>query len=837
MKLLKRIAIGAGILLGLFLLALFIITLFFEKSVGNRVVREVNKSLKTELSVRDFDLAIFESFPNASIVLYDIEIPDALDGSSLLEAEELSFRFGLFSIFGSALRLRSLKASNGALYIHTDSRGRVNYDIVAGEGDTEGSSSDTRIDIDRAELDNIELIYEDEFTKQTVSAILDEARFSGQFSSTRYQLESYAQLRTRFADLGDLRLLTGTEIGYDAKLDIDTEQGRYRIEDFYFTVEGNTLQVQGEVLQQEQATIYDLTLRGQDFGLKSLLALLPREQLGAFADFDTRGNFEFTAIVSGESSATRTPSIQASLGMQRGRLDHPLLNGSFKDVTFSASFDNQNGNNARAIFEMPDFTGRLQGESIGGSLKVTNLEAPDITLAIDGTLALEGIYTAVGAEDADGSVTFDQLSVSGKLSDMIDPARAYRVRTGGAMRFEEAELELNGQPLTVESGRIDLTNNRLTMEQLLLSTSESDALLDGYADNYLPVLLADSINSQQAQLTFDGTLVSRRLDFNELLTFIPELPEAQDEATLAEAQAARGVAREQFTNYLKGRFKAEVEDIAYERTDAHDFDGELRFDNSLMYVKGDVEVMGGAIDMDGVMHFTQSPRLEARFTLNGVDGDQLFYQMENFGQETLTNEHLSGELSGRMAVFIYFLPDGSIDLDRLRVLADATITDGRLVDFELMESFSAVVKLKDLRDIRFAKAQNYLEISNQTVYIPVMFIQSNALNLTMSGEHTFDQDMNYGIKVNAGQVLMDKFKRYNPDKDPRPAKRRGWFNLYYHVSGNLYTDYDYERSKRTVQRDFERSERRRDDIRRELERYFGVDLEAIVEPVDAEDAD
>ena len=36
---------------------------------------------------------------------------------------------------------------------------------------------------------------------------------------------------------------------------------------------------------------------------------------------------------------------------------------------------------------------------------------------------------------------------------------------------------------------------------------------------------------------------------------------------------------------------------------------------------------------------------------------------------------------------------------------------------------------------------NYLENKDQNLYLPAMLIQSNALNLTMSGTHSFDNDI------------------------------------------------------------------------------------------------
>src|SRR5690606_16412614 len=111
------------------------------------------------------------------------------------------------------------------------------------------------------------------------------------------------------------------------------------------------------------------------------------------------------------------------------------------------------------------------------------------------------------------------------------------------------------------------------------------------------------------------------------------------------------------------------------------------------------------------------------------------------------------------------------------------IQNGQLKDFKMLEQFSTYVKMRDLMDIRFANLENYIEIADQKLYLPVMFIQSNAMNLTVSGEHSFENVMDYNIKVNAGQVMANRFKASS--SQPQPAKKKGWFNLYFNIAGTV----------------------------------------------------
>jgi hypothetical protein len=72
--------------------------------------------------------------------------------------------------------------------------------------------------------------------------------------------------------------------------------------------------------------------------------------------------------------------------------------------------------------------------------------------------------------------------------------------------------------------------------------------------------------------------------------------------------------------------------------------------------------------------------------------------------------------------------------------------------------------MRDLEQISFKELQNQFKIEQGRFYMPAMFIQSNALNLMIGGEYSFNHDMDFKIKVNAGQIFANKFKKYNPDK-------------------------------------------------------------------------
>jgi hypothetical protein len=64
-----------------------------------------------------------------------------------------------------------------------------------------------------------------------------------------------------------------------------------------------------------------------------------------------------------------------------------------------------------------------------------------------------------------------------------------------------------------------------------------------------------------------------------------------------------------------------------------------------------------------------------------------------------------------------------------------------------MQKLSKFINEQELANIRFSEMKNNIRISNRTVYIPEMEIRSNVSNISVRGTHTFDQVMDYRLKI------------------------------------------------------------------------------------------
>lgn len=847
-RFLKRFAIiSLIVLIGLVGITALLASIYEDK-IGARILKEINQQITSELRVNAFKLSVVSSFPNVAANLNGVSLSDNRDGL-LLEAEQLSFRMGLFSLLSSNIQVRSVKVSDGALSVEIDSKGKANYQIFKST-DVESQSETTEteetkdagptISLAEALLEDVDLIYMDKSTGQEVLVSVKNARFSGEFSSAQFSLDSEAELESRFLEMDGKRYLAGKNLAYDAVIDVDMANGKYEFKEVELDVESNIFRIDGYVEETEEGTFYDLFLNSDESSLETMLQLLPFEYRESLSDFSSRGDFVVKAEIKGMASDRMGPEIKADLSLEDGRISSEKMGGNLKDVSFLATFHNGKlRSNRTSVFEIKDMTGYFNRELMDMSLRVENLDDPLIDFELNGVVPVEMIYGFLPneqIEDGDGEIEVKDLRIQGRYEDMIEMSRIARVKTSGMLEFDDASLDIAGESLTIDKGTLYLQDNVLRIEELELEGAGSEVEFTGTAQNLLPVLFADSLNTKRAELNFETKLYARSLDLDRLasLTLVDEEEEEVADTPADSLSEKRIQSRERITNFLKGTFDARIDKFNYNEIQGENFSGLLDFRNNELNITGQTQAMEGHFDVKGELYFQDQPFLEVRLNCTDINIHEFFRQSDNFGQEVLRAEHVDGRLDAKIALFVYWDEQGNLLWDKLKVLAGIGVKDGQLQDFEMLENFSSFVDVRDLQNIRFNNLENFLEVRNQRIIIPVMFIQSNALNLTISGQHSFEQDIAYSVKVNAGQVLANKFKKHDPDLNPKKAQRNGFFNLYYQVLGNI-DDYEMETAKRQVKADFEQSERRKRAIQRELETAFNTVIEMVNEPLDWRD--
>ncbi len=851
MKRIKKFLLYLVLSLLVLYLGLALLAGMFEEQIGQSLQAQINGQLKTDLQFEAFHLSLLRSFPRLSANFENVSLEDAF-GDVLLEAEILSFRINPFSLLGQSIKVQSVRLSDGALRIRYDKRGRANYDLFRESKATDKAKSKksgtVKLSIQNARLQDVQLIYEDEVSGTEADIQLLHANMSGDFSAEEMVLQTDIALKSRFVDQGKNRYLTGRKIRLEGQTVLRPSEGYYAFNPLQISLEDNEFTIEGELEMQQAFSDYDLRISSEDGRLEGLLLFLPEDAFPALANLKSKGDFFFFADIKGRKTASSMPAIQAEFGLKSGRISSDFLAGDLKEVSFTGHFDNGKAHKATdSRLQITDFKAYLRREFLTGAFSLSNFKRPRLKCSFDGTLPLQALYPAFRQNhisDGMGQITFEQLQLEGRLRDMRQPSRMDRVEVSGRILLDDAGLIANGRKIFFDRGELVLSGNEVRLKGIELEAPGNEWTLEGYGNNLLPALLAPKGNPYAVHLRFSSSLEADQVDLDALLALtktteeneqIVNTPDSLSANATQEYLTSKGAASDDgLFSMLDGRFEARIAHFNYEKIEANNFQGQLEFFGGHVKAKGKVEAMGGAFELNGTYFNLQEPYFKGQLFCRDVDVKEFFRQNDNFGQDILQDRHLSGRMESKISFTVPFDAKGNLLDKKLYVLAAVGIKEGELRNFEMLESFSTFVKIEDLRRIRFTNLYNYFEIRNRKIEIPRMYIQSNAMNMTLAGSYDFDYNYTFYLKVNAAQTLANRFKKHDPSLSPIPAKQQGWFNLYYKIWGHL-DDYHYKVAKREVRQALAQSDHLKLLLKKRLLEEFG-DVDFLQEPQNWDDA-
>jgi len=790
----------------------------FEKQIGEKLIAVLNESIETEIKVGAFDLSLLRNFPKVSAQLEEVDLLD-LNSTSLLKAKTVSFNLGLLSLFGGNTKIPEVQISDGTVFIQLDKKGVGNYNIFKKE---EGSEvKDFAIDIEKAIFENVTVIYTDLRGPHEVKIGIEDGNISGRITGKAFDLKVLGDLRSEYIDLDHHKYLVNTPATMDAEMHIDLKKRKYTFTKASLVIDENPLQLGGSIQTTKIATEFDLQVLSKKGDVATLISFLPKQYTKSISDFKSSGDFTMVGKIKGPLSDNQNPAIDLLFGLTDGQIKSRKFNQTIKKVNFKGKFTNgDNNNNKTSYLQIKDFKGSFRGEPLKFNLAIRNLDRPSLNMTLDGKIATADIVEIIDSPiltDGKGTIRVKSLGINGLIKDLTDPSRMTRTKTKGRAELKDISFNLNKEQVDISDGRFLLTGNKMSLSTIKINTVDSDISLSGNCYNLIPVMMADSTLKEDIRLRFNGNLISEQLDLDALTKLFAktEVVGSGDQEIFDSGAKSQ---EQILTGFLQGTFSAKVDKFHYNKIEGSNFKGQLEIEENELMIEGKANGMGGDWILDGTVFLEDKVNADARLSCEGIDIKEFFRQANNFGQNVLRTEHISGTLLANLKIESFWDEDGTFNLDDLHVLGDVAIADGGLDNFEMLYSFSKYIKADDLRHVRFTTMRNWLEVKNRKISIPNMFIQSNALNMELCGMHSFENKIDYNFKINAGQLLVNKFRKQ--DTQFIREQRDGLINLHYRVWGSI-KDYRVKSDPKYVKTKLRHTRARKIRIQNTLKKEFG----------------
>lgn len=800
---LKKIAlISLGTVVGMFLLV-FILLQVFAGDIGEKVLEQLQAQSKTKVEARDISISMFPYFPAAAIKLRDFYIENP-KGDTLLFAKDIAFKISIFNLIRSKVDIKTLRVRNGYIFVEKYSDGSWSYDIFKSK-DTTSTDQGMSISIREAYLDRTELKYKDWTQKQDFSTFLLKAQVDLAYGADQLEILTSYQSIIDYFGIDSTYMFQNKPFEGNLNIHADLANQIYSFNKATMTLAGNPIDLTGQISVEENSTMIDLQFEGLDGSLKNAISILPESGFTFYQQFSPDGKLDFSGSITGVSSAKSQPVVTFNARLKEGSMSSRKLDTHIKNLEATLKMDQKSN---QSSFTLEVLKGTIQDKPFKTKIDYQWGRLNAINVTMDGYLPAALVFgSGMGEllERCSGKVAFNNISIKG------NPRQASSMVSQGNILAENIEGRLNGASFGLNKIDIGLSTDKFSVNTIEWNGLGTEMSGNGQIKNYLSLVSPDprlipgiTLKLKVTQFDVDQWLALNKKMNNQ---------EIKDSAIEPANKTPDWYG-------WNADYNVEIHNLKYEKWRIDHVKGVITVNNNKMHGDVMMEAFSGKMESKFDYNLHLEPSIFGTLSTEKVNIKTFFEQSDNFGQEFLTYKHLSGKLDSKMTFQAFWDKDGVFLEKKLKMDIAALIEDGELKDLKMLEDFSRFVKIDDLRRIKFTLLHNLLEIKDGAVILPAMFIQSNALNLTINGLHKFNQDVDYHMMINAGQVLVNKFKKYNPDLDPIPARQNGLFNIHYRLYGPL-ADIKYKSNRKAVMDAFTDGDRQRDQIRSRLIQRFG----------------
>ncbi|MGQ9846980.1 MAG: hypothetical protein ACUVQP_05680 [Bacteroidales bacterium] len=752
-KIIKRFFLYL-VLIIIFLIGTGIILAFiYSDEIKQFAINQVNLYLNTEIQVKEVDFSIFKKFPDATIVLKDVVVKSSktyntkdfkFNTDTLLKSQIVLLQFNLWDAIHNKYNLRAIQLEKAKAMLCYDKKGKTNFAILKETSDNTNDSF--AIKLERLTFIETNVCFYNASNNFELEAYSKKIKFKGDFYKDDFTLITNGKIDLKKLMIKNVNYLKANEAIID--VDLKAHNNEFTIKRGSITLGKINFYLSGTYEFNDETDVIDLKINAQKLSLANIIKSLPDIYQSYFKGTQADGFIDFNAKISGGISYKISPRIKVNFKLVDGQLENTNTNVQLSHFFINGSFDNGLKQNLESTsFTIDTFYTIMNDSVIQGKFSIFNFSTPLVKLKAKGGLNLSLWKLLLNLDTfqvLQGMVSFniDYIGKIKKLS-QITASDYQNAIVKGVLNIKDAAVQLQNNPYLVEqvNGTFYFHNNDVQTDNAILTVNGSQIVLKGILRNLLAFLMLDNQKlNATTQLNIDKLNLNnwKSKNNNSNIGFVlPSNVHLISELT--------------------------VNELTYNKFSANQVHGFIELNSSGLYYNNlQFNTIEGTSNMNGKISINDQRELtmQAEVKLKNINIKKTFQTFDNFGQNFLTDKHLQGKLNADIP-FLQIKWDSTLNIIDKDVILDANIeiNNGQLIEFEPIYDLAEYIALSELKQIKFSTIKNDISIKDRKIIIPNMEVKTSAFNIEVSGEHTFDNQIEYRLKILLREWLANKAKK------------------------------------------------------------------------------
>src|SRR6056297_36298 len=215
MRIIKSII--SGIFFSIFIIVVLSLSISFiyEDEVTKIFLKEVNKRIETDFQTGEVKLSLLKKFPNASLVIDDVQLTtleDNSDTSLLVNVENLFLQFDIIDIFLKNYSINQVHAKNCTINYNVGRQPTVKIE--------EKDSTSFNLDVNKLKISNLNYVIENKRKGFKLKGSSSETILNGNLASRTFSLDIETDTKVEYLVANNIRYLYKKDISIDTDVSV-----------------------------------------------------------------------------------------------------------------------------------------------------------------------------------------------------------------------------------------------------------------------------------------------------------------------------------------------------------------------------------------------------------------------------------------------------------------------------------------------------------------------------------------------------------------------------------------------------------------------------------------
>lgn len=761
-SLFRRILKWTGITFFVLIILIILIPILFKDQIKQLVLDEVNKSLKADVAIGDFDLTFLSTFPNVTVQLFDTKVTGRTEykGVELANIKTIKAHVGLWDVIGGdQIEIDEVHISDAKFDIRVAPDGKANYDIVIPTEqlpkEQQEEPSSFKLSLQEYSLNNVELVYDDQAGKMYAAIKNLNHTGSGDLTADVIDFETTTKMDELTYEMDGMTYLSKvkTDLAVNLLMEFTEKTSKFTLKENSFALNNFKTSLDGFYEMNDGYDNMDLKMDTKEISFKDLLSLVPSFYQSGYESMIAKGDMKMNGMVKGRMDEKNLPGWDFGLNVKNASIKYPDLPGSINNIVVDAGSKFEGGENLdKMTLDVTKFHSDFVGNVLDATLKLRN---PMTDPLIDSKIMAKVNLASLGkvmplaeGESYKGKLNAD-VTLNGRMS-AIEKERYQDFNAKGLVQLFDLlykSPDLN-EPVEIKDMSLRFSPQNMALEQMDAKMGKSDFNMNGTIDNYLGYLFGttDKDNLLKGNFNFNST----NMDLDQLMGVVP----ASEPTATASAEPAPVDPNAEpllIPNNVDFNLNTNIQKMRYNGIDVNNISGNVKMKEEVASLNNlTMNTMGGKVGLRGSYSSQDhnKPAIDFGYNLAEIDIQQISSKFLTIQKLAPIAKYAKGKFSSNLNL-------KSTLTKSLEPIYNSLTGDGdfftnliTVSGFEPMKKLSETMNINKLENQTFKDVKAFFSFADGKVTTKKPFkVNMSGIETEVSGSTAFDQNIDYNMTM------------------------------------------------------------------------------------------